>query len=327
MKPTNDRRRLTQTMENIEGAYAPNTIRAYRVDMEEFIAYCETHDALALPASPETVAAFLVSVIGTGPKSATIRRKVSSISAIHRLSNLPDPTTHSEVRIAMRKMYRQLGRNAEQAYGITLPLLEKLLAATSDDLRGKRDRALLLMAHDTLRRQSELASLRMEDLECLSGNGASVLLRRSKTDQDGTGKWLHFSERTSLALQDWVASAPITEGLILRGVMGCAKVTGQLGDGQISRIYKRLARRAGLSELTIKAISGHSLRVGGAQDLLLQGASLPQIMVKGGWCKTDTVMRYVERAQFRTQNGSQRALIGIGAKRATSSGRSSLLTT
>jgi site-specific recombinase XerD len=313
MKPTTDQGRLTQAMKKIEGAYAPNTIRAYRVDMEEFIVYCKKRDVLALPAFPETVAAFLVSVIGTGPKSATIRRKVSSISAIHRLSNLPDPTTHSEVRIAMRKMYRQLGRNAEQAYGITQPLLEKLLAATSQNLRGMRDRALLLMAHDTLRRQSELASLRVEDLECLPENGSSVLLRRSKTDQEGTGKWLHFSERTSLSLQDWVASAPITEGLILRGVMGRGKLTGQLGDGQISRIYKRLARRAGLSELTIKTISGHSLRVGGAQDLLLQGASLPQIMVKGGWSKTDTVMRYIEKAQFRNQDIAPRVSTGICA--------------
>ena len=300
-------------MVHIEGAYAPNTIRAYRVDMQEFIDYCENRDALALPASPEVVAEFLVSVIGTGPKSATIRRKLSSISAIHRLSNLPDPTTHSEVRIAMRKMYRQLGRNAEQAYGITLPLLEKLLAATSQDLRGKRDRTLLLMAHDTLRRQSELASLRIEDIDHLSDDGASVLLRRSKTDQEGAGKWLHLSARTALALQLWIGSASISNGLILRGVVGRNKITGQLSDGQISRIYKRLARRAGLSEPTIKTISGHSLRVGGAQDLLLQGASLPQIMVKGGWSKADTVMRYIEKAQFRSPKTSQQAPIGIGA--------------
>ena len=213
----------------------------------------------------------------------------------------------------MRKMYRQLGRNAEQAYGITLPLLEKLLAATSQDLRGKRDRTLLLMAHDTLRRQSELASLRIEDIDHLSDDGASVLLRRSKTDQEGAGKWLHLSARTALALQLWIGSASISNGLILRGVVGRNKITGQLSDGQISRIYKRLARRAGLSEPTIKTISGHSLRVGGAQDLLLQGASLPQIMVKGGWSKSDTVMRYVEKAQFRAPKTSQQAPIGIGA--------------
>ena len=74
-------------------------------------------------------------------------------------------------------------------------------------------------------------------------------------------------------------------------------MTHSLCDSRISRIYKSLARLAGLSERIVQSISGHSMRVGGAQDLLLQGASLPQIMVKGGWAKTDTVMRYVERVR------------------------------
>lgn len=40
-----------------------------------------------------------------------------------------------------------------------------------------------------------------------------------------------------------------------------------------------------MSENIVEAISGHSMRVGGARDLLIDGASLPQIMVKGGWAK------------------------------------------
>jgi len=38
------------------------------------------------------------------------------------------------------------------------------------------------------------------------------------------------------------------------------------------------------------------MRVGVAQDLLNVGASLPQILAKGGWAKTDKVIRYVEKA-------------------------------
>ncbi len=302
MDPTNCHSRLTQTLAHIDGAYAPNTIRAYKADMEEFIRYCEKRDLEALPASPKTVAEFLVSVIGTGPKSATIRRKVSSISAIHRLSNLSDPTKHPDVKIAIRKMHRQLGRSFEQAYGITMPLLERLLSATGDTLRGKRDQALLLLAYDTLRRRSELVNLRVEDIDWIAEGGASVLLRRSKTDQEGSGKWLYLSARTATALKEWMSSARIDSGPILRGVPGAQTVSEKLGEAQIPRIYKRLARAAGLGESTVGAISGHSLRVGGAQDLLIQGASLPQIMVKGGWSKPDTVMRYVERAQIRTHH-------------------------
>jgi hypothetical protein len=47
----------------------------------------------------------------------------------------------------------------------------------------------------------------------------------------------------------------------------------------------------------------HSLRVGAAQDLLKNGATLPQIMVKGGWVKVDTVMRYVENTFLSPASG------------------------
>ena len=63
----------------------------------------------------------------------------------------------------------------------------------------------------------------------------------------------------------------------------------------MSKNHILMSNSGGLSEQIIQGISGHSMRVGGAQDLLSCGASLPQIMVKGGWGKTDTVMRYVDR--------------------------------
>ncbi len=146
-----------------------------------------------------------------------------------------------------------------------------------------------------MRRRSELTSLRVKDIEWLA-DGATILLRKSKTDQHGSGKWIHLSAETTHALHQWLSTAKINEGLIFRGVRSSGAITDGLCESRISRIYKGLARKAGLSEKLVQSIGGHSMRVGGAQDLLNVGASLPQIMVKGGWAKTDTVMRYVERA-------------------------------
>jgi site-specific recombinase XerD len=107
-------KQLSNLLTHIDGAYAPNTLRAYKADMMEFITYCEKTGGCALPAKPKTVAEFLTQTLPQGIKSSTIRRKVSSISAIHRLSSLDDPTKHSEVRITQRKIYRQLGTRFEQ---------------------------------------------------------------------------------------------------------------------------------------------------------------------------------------------------------------------
>ncbi len=69
----------------------------------------------------------------------------------------------------------------------------------------------------------------------------------------------------------------------------------------MNRIYKRLAERANLSKELIRQISGHSLRVGHAQDMVNSGESLPMIMSKGIWSKTDTVMRYVEHINYHCE--------------------------
>ncbi len=149
-----------------------------------------------------------------------------------------------------------------------------------------------------MRRRSELVSLRLEDMEWSPGQGSSILLRKNKTDQHGSGHWIHLSNEATAALDQWISTAGLTRGFILRGILSSGKISSSLCESRVSRIFKNLARRADLDERVVDGISGHSMRVGGAQDLLAQGASIPQIMVKGGWAKTDTVMRYVERVRL-----------------------------
>jgi site-specific recombinase XerD len=291
---------LEQIMKTLDGAYAPNTLRAYRSDMAEFMEFAQKIGAKEFPYSSQMVSPHLMKCAQTGIRTSTIKRKVASISAIHRLAGYSDPTKGPEVRLAMRKIERRLGNRLKQAYPITRVLLDRLLAVCGNDLRGKRNRALLLLAYDSMRRRSELISLRVEDMEWLSDEGMSILLRRSKTDQTGTGRWIHLGNETTAAVEEWLEAASITEGLLLRGVNPQGSVTESLCDSRVGRIYKRLGQLAGLSDEVVKSISGHSMRVGGAQDLLNKGATLPQIMVKGGWAKTDTVMRYVERVHRGT---------------------------
>ncbi len=157
--------RLAQLLIHIEGAYAPNTIRAYKADVSEFIRYCTENSICALPANPVDIAKFLLTTMSNGIKSATISRKVASISAVHRLSNFDDPTKHPEVKLCVRKINRQLGNRFDQAYPVTRTVLDKLLAVCGDDLRGLRNKSLLLLAYDSMRRRAELVSLRVEDIQ------------------------------------------------------------------------------------------------------------------------------------------------------------------
>jgi site-specific recombinase XerD len=290
---------LKEILINIEGAYAPSTIRAYKADFHEFIHYCDDHEQGALPANPIIPAKFIVEVTDSGRSSASIRRLVCGISLIHRLNRHQDPTKDHDFTLEMRRMHRKLGRSSKQAGGINANTLVKLLLVTDDSIRGIRDRALLLVAYDTLCRRNELVSLRVKDVKINIKNGtktSSILLRRGKTDQDSTGKWLHLSERTHIALAEWIKKLPKGQEMLFCGLNRALDTSPQIGVGQIYRIYKKIARKVGLDESEIKGISGHSMRVGAAQDLLNSGAGMPIIMQRGRWSKTDTIMRYLEHS-------------------------------
>ncbi len=205
------RSKVTKLLGDIEGAYAPNTLRAFRADFEEFIRFCEKLESKALPAKPEAVAKFIDAVTEQKLASASIRRKIVSIGSIHRRLELPDPTKAGCVRLAARKMHRKLGRACKQAQPINKDILEKMVQACltkelTQKLRALRDKVLLMLAYDTMARRSELVSLRFEDTE-YSQSSAGIYLARSKVDQEERGRWLPISNKTLRAILEWQSAS------------------------------------------------------------------------------------------------------------------------
>jgi site-specific recombinase XerD len=147
MKTSTAQDRLSQTLQRIDGAYSPSTIRAYRADFSEYIGFAEQLGKVALPTDSLTVADFIDYLMQRGQKSASIGRSISGISAIHSFNKEADPTKDIEVKLAMKRMYRKIGRHQRQAQGINKDMLDQMLAVTEKDLRGERDRALLLIAY------------------------------------------------------------------------------------------------------------------------------------------------------------------------------------
>ena len=167
---------LANTLEKIEGAYAYASIRAYRADFNAFIQFCEDHNEESLPALPLVIANFITKLTNNKRSSAGIRRAICGISTIHKLNRMDDPTKDPDVTIEMRRMHRKLGRSAKQAGSINLDILDQMLLATDDSIRGLRDKALLLVAYDTLCRRSELVSLQVKDVKITIKNGVERVI-------------------------------------------------------------------------------------------------------------------------------------------------------
>ena len=196
-------------------------------------------------------------------------------------------------------MHRRRGRRQTQVQGLTWPLRNRLLEATGDRLIDVRNRALLAVGYDTLLRRSELVSLDVPDvLEEIDGT-ATLLVRAGKTDADGRGATLYLARDTVQLVKTWLERGRVGGGRVLRSVRKDGTVGEKLDASQVPRIYKRMARRAGLPDDIVDTLAGHSTRVGAVQDMIACGIELPAILQSGRWQTTRMVQRYGERLLAR----------------------------
>ena len=209
----------------------------------------------------------------------------------------------------MSGIARAKGTRQRQVAPLRIDMLKAMLAATpEDDLLAIRDRAILLLGFAGGMRRSELAALDVEDLTDVE-EGLDVLIRRSKTDQEGAGRTIGIPRGRNretcpvIALQRWIRLAGITEGPLFRahrsrtdgpgprqqrpeGRAGTARLTPQ----GIARVVQRAAARIGLDPAEF---AGHSLRAGFATEAAAQGASERAIMRQTGHRSVEMVRRYI----------------------------------
>lgn len=281
---------LNEIFEKFDGAFAENTLRAYRADFRHYQTWCEKNGIPSLPAQAEILARY-VDELSLSHKSATIRRRINSLGTVFKLSKNADPSKAPEVVLALKRMHRRIGRQQAQATPLTREVLDKLLAKCDDDIRGLRNKVLLQLGYETMRRRSELCNFRFEDLIESSKRGPAIRLVRSKTDQEGLSRLIPISEESFSVIQTWQNVADIS-GAILRSVDRHGNVGNRLKPGSIGLIINTLYRRCEIHE-PAQIFSGHSFRVGAALDLLDAGASLELIMLRGGWRSSDSAMGYL----------------------------------
>ncbi len=285
--------RLAEYARQAEGALSPATEKAIRCDTALFAAWCGERGLVSLPASGETVASF-IDAMAESRKPASIKRYVASLAHLHRAAGVADPTKDNAVRLAMKRLGRQHGTRQDQAAPFGELAVERVLATTGAKLIDKRDLALLMVARDMLGRRSEIVALQVTDITYSDDGSATALVRRSKTDVAGEGAVLWLSPRTTAALQAWLSAAGVDAGTVFRSVDRGDHVGGGLDTGDVSRRFKVMAQRAGIDPA---AISGHSARVGMAQDLVAHGAEMAAVMQAGRWKSPTMPARYAERLE------------------------------
>jgi integrase len=300
-----------------QGAYPPNTVRAWRSDWRSFVQFCIEKNASALPASPHTVRAYIQHCMELAKKPATIRRYLATIARAHLAAELLSPGASEPVRLALKEMNRVQPARQKQARPLGWAEIKQFLQGAGKGIRADRERALLCVAYDTMARRSELIALDVEDLTFAQDGTGTALIRRSKTDQAGEGAQAYLSRETMKHLQHWMKAAKITEGAVFRRLVGRNVVGPRLHVDMVADILKRVGRWIGLPDDAVAAISGHSIRVGATQDLLALNIDLASVMQAGRWKSTHMPMRYGQHV-LAARGGMARAAVEQG-RDATSS--------
>jgi integrase/recombinase XerD len=208
-------------------------------------------------------------------------------------------------------MGRETSARQTQARPLGWKEIKEYIESAGAGIRADRERALLCVAYETLARRGELVALEVRDIEFWPNGTGQALIRRGKTDAEGQGRVTYLSRETVKWLKIWLEHAKIGDGAIFRRLVGRGQIGGPLHPGSIAPIFKRVAQWIGLPARFAAQVSGHSIRVGAAQDLAELDIDLAAITQAGGWKSTRMPLQYAEKINA-ARSGMARAAAASG---------------
>jgi|TARA_Y100000815_G_scaffold238005_1_gene232106 integrase len=264
-------------------AASDNTLKAYAKDWAHFTRWCRMKGTEPLPPSPEMIGLYLADVAsGSGPSPAlsvsTIDRRLSGLAWNYAQRGFTLDRKNRHIATVLAGIKRKHARPPVQKEAILAEDILAMVATLPFDLRGLRDRAILLLGYAGGLRRSEIVSLDVH-----------------KDDTPESGGWIEIMEKGALltlnaktgwreveigrgskdqtcpvhALEQWLHFAKIDFGPVFVGTSRDGKRASEtrLNDKHVARLIKRTVLDAGIrSELPeqerLALFSGHSLRAG-----------------------------------------------------------------
>ena len=281
-----------ETLKNLKNSKANNTLRAYQSDFRDFSVFCSKNGFSSIPTQPKIIALYITHLSKTS-KFSTLKRRIASISVIHKLKGHYLDTKHPIIMENLHGIKRTLGSRQKAKKPILINDLKLIIKAI--DKEKIRDKALILIGFAGGFRRSELVNIDYEDIEFVN-EGVKILIKRSKTDQSGEGSIKaipyfdneEFCPVISLKIYIKEKFSTVNEGKIF-----------DISDKSVALIIKRYAEKAGLDS---SRYAGHSLRSGFATTAAEFGAEERNIMAMTGHKTTQMVRRYIQEANLFKNN-------------------------
>ena len=284
-----------ETLKNLKNSKANNTLRAYQSDYRDFSLFCSKNGLSSMPTQPKIVALYITH-LSKFSKFSTLKRRIASISVIHKLKGHYLDTKHPIIMENLHGIKRTLGSRQKAKKPLLINNLKKIIKAIDEEKKERdRDRALILIGFAGGFRRSELVNILKEDVE-LVDEGVKILIKKSKTDQSGEGsiKAIPYFQN-----QEFCPVIALKRYMSLKKFNSNSEKIFKLSDKSVALIIKKYAQIAGLDPTKY---AGHSLRSGFATTAAEFGAEERNIMTMTGHKTTQMVRRYIQEANLFKNN-------------------------
>jgi len=285
-----------ETLKNLKNSKAANTLRAYKADFRDFSVFCSKNGFNSLPTEPKILALYLTHLSATS-KFSTLKRRIASISVIHKIKGHYLDTKHPIIMENLHGIRRVKGSNQKAKKPILINDLKLIINSIDQNIKSEkrkiRDKTIILLGFSGGFRRSELVNIDYEDLDFVN-EGVKIFIKRSKTDQSGEGmiKAIPYFQNKLFCpvinLKNWIDLLENKKGKIF-----------EISDKSVSLIIKKYASLAGLDA---NKYGGHSLRSGFATSVAESGAEERNIMAMTGHKTTQMVRRYIHEANLFKNN-------------------------
>ena len=324
---------IAETSQSLQlQSIAYNSKKTYCLATHHFLNWCEKIDQPAqitgdidqallevatrfhdTPITSDQVNAYLAH-LHLGEKSpASIAAALSAIKFLARHTGKPIDFLLAETTLkGIKRNAEAQARGRGQAAGIKVEdAMEMATTADSEThtaptgsketpakarIRQARDAAIIRTMSNGLLRISEVGAIHCEHITTRENGSGTLLIPRSKNDQEGVGKQVYIQKRTIKAIEKYQKLSGVTEGPLFRRIyQNCKMGKGALGATAIRNMIKDVAQKA---EIDVTGISGHSFRVGTAQSLVEGKATMPQLQTAGRWKDSRMPARYTEKEEL-----------------------------
>jgi len=285
-----------ETLKNLKNSKALNTLRAYQADFKDFSAFCYKNGFSSIPTEPKILALYLTH-LSSNSKFSTLKRRIASISVIHKMKGHYLDTKHPIIMENLHGIKRAKGSNQKSKKPLLINDLKLIINAIDQSNQSEkkkiRDKALILLGFSGGFRRSELVNINNDDVEFVN-EGVKIFIKRSKTDQSGEGmtKAIPYFDNKLFCpvtnLKKWIEYTKNQSDKIF-----------DISDKSVALIIKKYAL---LSGLDADRYGGHSLRSGFATSTAESGAEERNIMAMTGHKTTQMVRRYIKEANLFKNN-------------------------